>query len=105
MFPQPLHFIGIDFVRSYGIMLAIAFLIGILWARKRAVKAGLSPDLVIDLSFIVLIASRLHRRYAIPWEQTSIALCDIPHECVITVRKVLAGTTEPRPSDDVTPWC
>ena len=63
MFPQPLKFIGLDFVRSYGVMLAIAFLIGILWARKRAVKAGLSPDLVIDLSFIVLIASIIGSRF------------------------------------------
>lgn len=63
MFPQPLKFIGIDFVRSYGIMLAIAFLIGILWARKRAVKAGIPPEQVIDLSFIVLIASVIGSRF------------------------------------------
>jgi phosphatidylglycerol:prolipoprotein diacylglycerol transferase len=63
MFPQPLKFIGIDFVRSYGVMLAIAFLVGIIWARKRAVKAGISPDLVIDLSFIVLIASIIGSRF------------------------------------------
>jgi phosphatidylglycerol:prolipoprotein diacylglycerol transferase len=57
MYPQPLKFIGIEFIRSYGVMLAIAFLIGILWAKKRAVKAGIPPELVIDLSFIVLIFS------------------------------------------------
>lgn len=63
MFPQPLKFIGIDFIRSYGILLAIAFLVGILWARKRAKKAGLSPDLVVDLSFVVLIASIIGSRF------------------------------------------
>ena len=63
MFPQPLKFIGLDFIRSYGIMLAIAFLVGILWARKRAMKAGIQPELVIDLSFIVLIASIVGSRF------------------------------------------
>ncbi len=57
MYPEPLGFIGIHFIRSYGIMLAIAFLTGIMWARKRAAKAGIDPDQVVDLSFIVLISS------------------------------------------------
>jgi phosphatidylglycerol:prolipoprotein diacylglycerol transferase len=63
MFPQPFKFIGLDFIRSYGIMLAIAFFIGILWARKRAVKSGLPPENVIDLSFIVLVASVIGSRF------------------------------------------
>lgn len=63
MYPQPLEFIGIEFIRSYGIMLAIGFLIGIIWARKRAVKAGIPPEQVIDLSFIVLIASVIGSRF------------------------------------------
>jgi len=63
MYPQPLEFIGIEFIRSYGIMLAIAFLAGILWARKRAITAGISPEQVIDLSFIVLIASVIGSRF------------------------------------------
>jgi len=63
MYPQPLEFIGIEFVRSYGVMLAIAFFIGILWARKRAIKAGIPPEQVIDLSFIVLISSVIGSRF------------------------------------------
>lgn len=63
MYPQPFEFIGIDFIRSYGIMLALGFLLGILWARKRAVKAGIPPEQVIDLSFIVLIASVVGSRF------------------------------------------
>jgi len=63
MFPEPLRFIGITFIRSYGVMLALAFLIGILWARKRAIKAGIPPDHVIDLSFVVLIASIAGSRF------------------------------------------
>ncbi len=57
MYPEPLEFLGISFIRSYGLTLAIAFLIGIVWARKRAIKANIPPDHVLDLSFIVLIAS------------------------------------------------
>lgn len=63
MFPQPLEFLGLGFIRSYGVMLAIGFFVGILWARKRAVKAGISSELVIDLSFIVLIASVIGSRF------------------------------------------
>lgn len=63
MFPQPLKFIGIEFVRSYGIMLALGFFISILWARKRAIKAGIPSEHVIDLSFIVLIASVIGSRF------------------------------------------
>jgi phosphatidylglycerol:prolipoprotein diacylglycerol transferase len=44
-------------------MLALAFLLGILWARKRAIKAGISPDTVVDLSFVVLIASIVGSRF------------------------------------------
>lgn len=63
MYPQPLKFIGIEFIRSYGVMLALGFLIGILWARKRAMKARIPSEHVIDLSFIVLIASVIGSRF------------------------------------------
>jgi phosphatidylglycerol:prolipoprotein diacylglycerol transferase len=63
MYPEPLSFIGIHFVRSYGVMLALAFLLSILWARKRAIKAGVSPDHVVDLSFVVLLSSIVGSRF------------------------------------------
>ncbi|MFH1502498.1 MAG: prolipoprotein diacylglyceryl transferase [Candidatus Eisenbacteria bacterium] len=44
-------------IRSYGVSMAVAFLVGILVARRRARAAGLHPDLIIDLSFFVIIAS------------------------------------------------
>jgi phosphatidylglycerol:prolipoprotein diacylglycerol transferase len=44
-------------VRSYGVTLAIAFVVGILIARRRVRRAGLDPDLVIDLAFYVILAS------------------------------------------------
>ena len=57
MYPELFGFLGISFIRSWGVMLAVAFLIGITWARKRAIKAGIPPEHIIDLSFIVLISS------------------------------------------------
>jgi len=63
MYPEPFEFIGITFIRSYGVTLAIAFLIGIIWSRKRAVRAGINPDHVIDLSFVVLLASIIGSRF------------------------------------------
>ncbi len=44
-------------IRSYGVAMAVAFLVGILCARRRAAAAGLHPDLIIDLSFFVIVAS------------------------------------------------
>jgi phosphatidylglycerol:prolipoprotein diacylglycerol transferase len=57
MYPELFEFLGIGFIRSYGVMLAIGFLIGIIWARRRAVKAGIPPEHIIDLSFVALISS------------------------------------------------
>lgn len=62
MYPELFGFLGINFIRSYGVMLAVAFLIGIIWARKRAVKSGIPPGHIIDLSFIVLISSIIGSR-------------------------------------------
>jgi phosphatidylglycerol:prolipoprotein diacylglycerol transferase len=63
MYPELFRFLGISFIRSYGVMLAVAFLIGIIWARKRAARAGIPPDHVIDISFIVLISSIVGSRF------------------------------------------
>lgn len=63
MYPEPLKFIGITFIRSYGIMLAISFLLGALLSLKRAKKAGIDQNLIIDLTFIILIASLVGSRF------------------------------------------
>jgi len=63
MYPEPLHFVGINFIRSYGIMLAISFLVGVWWSIKRARKATVDPNLVIDLSFVVLVAAIVGSRF------------------------------------------
>jgi phosphatidylglycerol:prolipoprotein diacylglycerol transferase len=44
-------------IRSYGLMMAVAFLVGIWLARRRARAANLNPDIIIDLALVVIIAS------------------------------------------------
>lgn len=56
-----MHPILIDLGRlkiySYGFMLALSFFIGILIAAKRAEKRGVDPDIIYDLSIILIIAA------------------------------------------------
>jgi phosphatidylglycerol:prolipoprotein diacylglycerol transferase len=44
-------------IRSYGLMIALAFLVGIWIARRRFRARGLNPDIVIDLAVLVIVAS------------------------------------------------
>ena len=44
-------------IRSYGFMLALSFLIGIWLGGRRAKRAGIDPQKVLDLSVIIIIAS------------------------------------------------
>jgi phosphatidylglycerol:prolipoprotein diacylglycerol transferase len=44
-------------IRSYGLMIALAFLVGIWIARRRFRARGLNPDTVIDLSVLIILAS------------------------------------------------
>jgi len=44
-------------VRSYGVVMALAFIAGILVARRRAKSAGVNPDVIIDFAFFVILAS------------------------------------------------
>jgi phosphatidylglycerol:prolipoprotein diacylglycerol transferase len=44
-------------IRSYGLMMALAFIVGIIVARRRAKAAGIDPDTIIDLAFFVILAS------------------------------------------------
>ncbi len=60
---QPILFhIGAIPVRSYGLMMAVAFAVGIWIARRRALKQGLDPDVIIDLSFFIILAAILGSR-------------------------------------------
>ncbi|MBN2565508.1 MAG: prolipoprotein diacylglyceryl transferase [Candidatus Eisenbacteria bacterium] len=44
-------------IRSYGVMIALAFLVGIWIARRRFRVRGLNPDVVIDLSVLLILTS------------------------------------------------
>lgn len=56
MYPTLLK-VGPLLVRSYGLMLALSFLLGIYLAMGRAKRAGVEPKKVTDLSILVIIAS------------------------------------------------
>jgi phosphatidylglycerol:prolipoprotein diacylglycerol transferase len=63
MYPEPLKFIGITFIRSYGLLLALSFLLGVYLSMRRARKAGLEQNTIVDLSFITLVAAILGSRF------------------------------------------
>lgn len=44
-------------IRSYGVAMALAFLLGIWLARRRAASQGIDPDVIIDFAFYVIIFS------------------------------------------------
>ncbi len=49
-------------IYSYGFMLAVSFLIGILFAAKRAEKRGVGKEVIYDLSIILIILAVLGSR-------------------------------------------
>ena len=49
-------------IRSYGFMLAISFLAGIYLAGYRAKRAGVKPQLILDLSVYIILASVIGSR-------------------------------------------
>jgi phosphatidylglycerol---prolipoprotein diacylglyceryl transferase len=49
-------------VYSYGLMLALAFMAGMYLAQKRARYAGIDPQLVLDLTFNILLSSVIGAR-------------------------------------------
>lgn len=56
MYPE-LFKIGPLTVNSYGIMLALAFIVGIFLAIKRAEKKGIDGNTIVNLAFIVMISA------------------------------------------------
>ena len=58
-------------IRSYGLMVALAFAGAIWLARRRAVARNVDPDAIIDMAFFVIIASIIGARITyviIHWE-------------------------------------
>ncbi len=54
--------IGPFTIYSYGMMVAIAFLLGIFVAKREAVRKNIRPDIVYDLGFYLLIGSIIGAR-------------------------------------------
>lgn len=61
MFPELFEVGGIT-LYSYGLMIAIAFLTGILYAVKQAPKEGLKEDHVLEVLMIVIVLAALGSR-------------------------------------------
>jgi phosphatidylglycerol---prolipoprotein diacylglyceryl transferase len=61
MFPVFARFADIT-IHTYGVMLALGFLLGILLALREARRTGLDPNLILDLSFYFLVAGLLGSR-------------------------------------------
>jgi len=61
MFPEIFSF-GPFHIRSYGLMLAIGFLAGIMLAARRAAKAGENPEHIYSISVWIVLSSLLGSR-------------------------------------------
>jgi len=51
-------------IYSYGVMIALAFIIGILFAMKEAKKSGENPERVLDISLYVILGALIGGRLA-----------------------------------------
>ena len=49
-------------IYSYGLMIALAYLLGVYAARYEAIRKGIKPDLVYDLAFYLVIGSLIGAR-------------------------------------------
>ncbi len=56
MHPILVHFFGFS-IHSYGVMLAIGFMVGITLAVREAQRTGFDPEKILNLSFWILLSS------------------------------------------------
>jgi phosphatidylglycerol:prolipoprotein diacylglycerol transferase len=42
-------------VRTYGLLLAVSFIVGIFWAARRAARTGLDPDRIVGMAWILVL--------------------------------------------------
>lgn len=61
MFPE-IFKIGPFALRSFGLMLAISFFVGILYIRRRALKEGINQNIVLNLAFIIIFSGIIGAR-------------------------------------------
>jgi phosphatidylglycerol---prolipoprotein diacylglyceryl transferase len=62
MHPELFH-LGPFNIKSYGLLLALSFFLGVILAVKRAQKAKLEAQQMIDLCFVVMIAAIIGSRF------------------------------------------
>ena len=68
MYPELAHW-GFVHIRTYGLMLALAFLVGTWLGMREAKRLGLDEDRLVNVILIVLIASVLGARALYVLEQ------------------------------------
>jgi phosphatidylglycerol:prolipoprotein diacylglycerol transferase len=61
MYPELIKIGGFP-IRSFGVMIAIGFIVAILIARKRAPRYGIQPDKIWDISFWLMLSGVLGAR-------------------------------------------
>ena len=67
-------------VRTYGLLLAVSFMVGIILALKRSQERGLNQNQMINMSLLIMLASIIGARimYVIPhWDEFSANPLDI----------------------------
>ncbi|HUN80541.1 MAG TPA: prolipoprotein diacylglyceryl transferase family protein [Phycisphaerae bacterium] len=66
-------------IKSYGVMMMIAFLTGIWMACRRAMRSQANPDIVLNLGFISLIAGVAGARIMFVWHYWDTRFANQPH--------------------------
>ncbi len=49
-------------IYTYGVLVALAFVLGIAWASREAKKSGISSDFVMDLAFYIVLSALIGSR-------------------------------------------
>jgi phosphatidylglycerol:prolipoprotein diacylglycerol transferase len=49
-------------IYTYGVMIALGLLVGVFLARRQAVREGIDPDKIVDVTFYVLLAALIGSR-------------------------------------------
>lgn len=61
MYPVLLN-IGRFNIYTYGVMIALGLLVGVFLARRQAVREGIDPDKIVDVTFYVLLVALIGSR-------------------------------------------
>lgn len=70
MFPTILE-LGPFTIRSYGLLLAISFLVGVAWSARRARRAGLDGDVLLGMAWVIVVSGVLGARILYVLQHTS----------------------------------